>query len=299
MSLLTKRDVFEKVPIIEPKPAQKRDILAVHTNRHLEYLENFGIGMIDADTYIGEKSYETALLAAGGVKLCVDEGRKYSFALVRPPGHHAGIEKAMGFCIFNNIAIGVKYALSKGMKKIFILDFDVHHGNGTQEIFQNTQNVVFLSLHQYPLYPGTGSIEETKENIINIPLPPGTCEQSYLSAIDEIAMPILSEFKPDMVFLSAGYDAHFLDPLGGMKLTSGCYYKIAERIVKSKVKAVFALEGGYNLDALAKSVYATLAPLFDLDLYIEDPISEEKKITEYAMHRIKAVNDKLSEFWSL
>jgi acetoin utilization deacetylase AcuC-like enzyme len=303
MNLLTRKDVFEKVPLVEPIPAKREDILRVHTPEHFEFIRDFSGDMIDADTYVTSKSYETAMLAAGGVITCVDHCRnyRYTFALVRPPGHHAESERAMGFCLFNNLAVGVRYAEARyKFKKIFILDFDLHHGNGTQEIIQSDSNVLFVSLHQYPFYPGTGGVGEIEKNIINIPLPPGTCDSSYLRAIERIVFPVMREFNPEITFVSAGYDGHYKDPLGGMNLTTTTYYEIARRIVQSKVRTVFVLEGGYSLDALAKSVYATMIPLYELgDEPLEEPLSEEKKVTEYIESRLKVIAEKVSEYWTI
>jgi|Deesub1362A_J573_1020465.scaffolds.fasta_scaffold00350_31 acetoin utilization deacetylase AcuC-like enzyme len=303
MNFLTKKDAFEKIPLIEPSPAKKEDILRVHTKEHLEFIANFPTGMIDADTYVTDKSYEVAMLAAGGVITCVDQmdDYKYSFALVRPPGHHAEKDRAMGFCLFNNLAVGAGYAIAKRkIKRVFILDFDLHHGNGTQDIFQSNTHVLFASLHQYPFYPGTGGIDEIKENIINIPLPPGTCNSSYLKAIDEIILPVLEEFKPKLVFVSAGYDAHHEDPLGGMKLTTQAYYEISKRLVEYGANTIFVLEGGYNLSALARCVYATLIPIMDLyDEPLEESINEEEMVTNYIESRLQAVKRRVLEFWDI
>ncbi len=312
MRLLTKKDVFEKVPLVEPAYAKKEDILRVHALEHFEFIKHLsekGDAMIDADTYVNSKSFDTALLSAGGIMSCVDkyfEGYDYSFALVRPPGHHAESSRSLGFCLFNNVAVGAKYALEKyGIKKIFILDFDVHHGNGTQEIFYSSKNVLYLSLHQHLLYPGTGSIEETGRGegrgyTINIPLPPKTCDKSYLRVFDEIVMPVMKEFQPEVTFVSAGYDAHYSDPLGGMCLSSKCYYEIAKKLkLCTKAGIIFGLEGGYNVDALANSVFATLAALFELgEESTEAPLEENERITSYVSSKIEAIKEHLLNYWS-
>lgn len=312
MKLLTKKDVFEKVPLLEPTYAEKEDMLRVHTPEHFEFIKHLsekGESTIGADTYITSKSFDVAMLSAGGIISCVDkyfEGYKYSFALVRPPGHHAESNRSMGFCLFNNIAVGAKYAMEKyGLKRIFILDYDVHHGNGTQEIFYSSKNALYLSLHQYPLYPGTGSMGEIGEGegrgyTINVPLPPKTCDKSYLKVFDEIAIPLIKEFQPELIFASAGYDAHYSDPLGGMRLSSRCYYEIAKKLkLSTKAGIIFGLEGGYNIDALAGSVFATLTALFELgEEPLEMPIEENEKVTSYVNSRISAVKKQLSSYWS-
>lgn len=313
MNLLTKKDVFEKVPLIEPEYAKREDILRIHTQEHFEMVRDIskkGGEIVGPETYLTEKSFGIAMLSAGGVITCIDrcfEGYPHSFALIRPPGHHAESNAAMGFCIFNNIAVGARYAIEKyNLGKVFILDFDVHHGNGTQKIFYSDPRVLYLSLHQYPLYPGTGDINETGEGegegfTINVPLPPKTCDFSYLKVFDEIVIPVLRRYQPDLILVSAGYDAHYMDPLGGMTLSPRCYYELAKRLKQSAESGIiFALEGGYNLDALADSVYATLAALFDFE---EEewgkPMEEDKRVTDYIDSRINAVKRISSRHWDL
>lgn len=310
MNLLTRRDVFEKVPIDVPKRADEKDILKVHTKEHLELIKSLDQtgGLTDVDTYLSEGSFETAMLAAGGVMSCVDlysEGYGCNFAMVRPPGHHAEPNRARGFCLFNNVAVGVKYAIDvHRFERIFILDYDVHHGNGTQKIFYSDNNVLFFSLHQHPLYPGTGAVEEIGEGRgegynINIPLPPGVCDRSYLRAINEIAIPVLQEFDPELIFVSAGYDSHYKDPLGGMALSANCYYEISKALKQSGAGVIFSLEGGYNLEALAESVYATISPFFDIEPDLEESITEDATVTKYVDSKLIAAKRRLSEYWNV
>jgi acetoin utilization deacetylase AcuC-like enzyme len=306
MRLLTKEDVFEKVPLVEPSPASREDVLRAHFPEHLEAVKRLaeeGGGTIGMDTYVTPGSYEIALLSAGGVLTCVDkyfEGYEGSYALVRPPGHHAERHQAMGFCLFNNIATGAYYALEKyGLKRVMVLDFDVHHGNGTQDIFYSDPRVFYISLHQYPHYPGTGGIEENGEgrgrgHNLNIPLPPRTCDKSYLKAVEEVVIPVMNSFKPELVLVSAGYDTHHTDPLGGMNLSHGCYYTLTRRLMRStSAGIIFCLEGGYNLDALAKGVYATMAALFNLgESEFEEPRVEDEGVTKYVDSRIAILKEK-------
>jgi acetoin utilization deacetylase AcuC-like enzyme len=305
MRLLTKKDVFEEIPLFEPRAARREDLLRVHRLEHLENIRRLsesGGTTIGMDTYLTSQSYEIAKLSAGGVITCVDkfyEGYRYSFALVRPPGHHAEQSVAMGFCLFNNVAIAARYAIAKyGVEKILILDYDVHHGNGTQEIFYSDPRVFYVSLHQYPHYPGTGSIEEWGEGKgmgynLNIPLPPKTSDRSYLKAMDEVVLPAMRKYKPELVFVSAGYDAHHSDPLGGLELSHSCYYEVAQRLKENSPGIIYALEGGYSLEALATSVYATLIPIFDLkDEALEPPREEDPRVTRYVDTRIAIIKDK-------
>ena len=206
---------------------------------------------LDPDTMICKRSYEVACYAVGAAILAAKEN---GFALVRPPGHHASHDKAGGFCIFNNIAIATKFLLKKG-KRVFILDFDLHHGNGTQEIFLGEKNVLYFSLHQSPLYPGTGL--ESEKNCINIPLPFGTEDAEYVNELERKLIPTLRKFKPDIVGVSAGFDGYYKDfcymnPSAGFKLTKKSYEKIKE--ILKPYKTFFVLEGGYNPESIREGV---------------------------------------------
>jgi acetoin utilization deacetylase AcuC-like enzyme len=210
------------------------------------------------------------MLAAGGVMAGIDavlEKRvDAAFCAVRPPGHHAERDRAMGFCLFNNVAIGARYAQRKhSLEKIAILDWDVHHGNGTQHMFEDDPTVFYISLHQYPFYPGTGArgergVGEGTGFTLNIPLPAGTGEDRYLRAFDEEIVPALTDYKPDLLLISAGFDAHKDDPLGGMLLTEESFAKFTT-LLQDIAPVVSVLEGGYNLEALARSVEAHLGVL--------------------------------------
>ncbi len=311
--LLEEKKVFEKVPLLEPAQAREEDILRAHAKEVLERVRSASLRggtMLDPDTYVTRNSFEVAMLAAGGaitgVEKVLNGTSRYCFALVRPPGHHATKQRSMGFCLFNNVAVAAKYAVEKhALEKIFILDYDVHHGNGTQDIFYSSSQVLFASLHQYPFYPGTGSADEIgrgdgKGYTLNIPLPAGTGDADYLKAIDEIVLPVLKQFKPELMLVSAGYDAHVSDMIGGMNLSTSCYYRISELLKKNFGGGiVFSLEGGYNLDALAECVYAALAPLFGLEFEAEESKHEDKEISVYARKRIEEVKKELKDYWQL
>jgi acetoin utilization deacetylase AcuC-like enzyme len=306
IDFLEKIRVFEKVPLTEPTKASEKDILRVHTKEHLENMRltaKQGL-RVEGDTYFTRETYDTALLAAGGVLTCLNVNQKKGFALVRPPGHHATTSAAMGFCIFNNAAIGAAYARTKGFRRIAILDFDLHHGNGTQEIFYN-DDILYISLHQWPHYPGTGSIEELgigrgEGYTINIPLPGGVGDESYNLALNEIVFPLLREYSPEVLFLSAGYDGHFNDPLGSLNLSSGTYLNIAKVAKTLAKKVVFSLEGGYDLEALPLCVYASLQGLFDLEDATYDAVQmEDKKVSEHMELKIKKIRDSASRYWAI
>ena len=223
-----------------------------------------GFSSLDGDTIISPGSKKATFDAAGSIIAAIDGIQnkvfKNAFCNVRPPGHHSNKNKAAGFCILNNVAIGAKYLLNKHKyNKIAIIDFDVHHGNGTQDIFYNDKNVLFISTHQYPYYPGTGSEKEKGKfnNICNIPLPAGTNSEEYLNAF-EFALKRLNEFQPEFILISAGFDGHVLDPLAQFKLNTEDYYEITKRLLETSKKftggkVVSILEGGYDLLALKDS----------------------------------------------
>ncbi|MDD4161736.1 MAG: histone deacetylase [Methanothrix sp.] len=262
------------VDFITPKPATVDQIAAIHGRRYIDQVKaicEHGGGYLDIDTILSPSSYDAALMAAGGAMAAVDAvlgEHDSAFALVRPPGHHAMPNRGMGFCIFNNIAVAAKHAQARGLKKVLIVDWDVHHGNGTNDVFYSDPSVLYFSTHQYPHYPGTGRADEVGEDgaqgsKVNVPLPSGTGDAGYLMAYREILKPIALEFEPDIVLVSAGQDPHKDDPLGGMRLTSagfgaiaGLVKDIANTCCRGRLAA--ALEGGYNLQAQAEAVVAEI-----------------------------------------
>ncbi len=223
-----------------------------------------GLNFLDGDTIVSPGSKEATRDAVGSILTAIDGVMKKdfnnAFCAVRPPGHHAEKQKAMGFCVYNNIAVGAYYLLKKyNLKKVAIIDFDVHHGNGTQDIFYENEKVLYISTHQYPFYPGSGSNNEKGKhnNVLNIPLPAGTNSEEYLNAYEHV-LKKLKEFKPEFVLFSAGFDAHEDDPLAQFKLKSKDFYNLTKRTIhatqlSSKGKVVSILEGGYDLNALKES----------------------------------------------
>ncbi len=277
--LLNKKSFFKDVEIISPDIASEKHILNVHSEEHLFFVRDSifeGDRYLDSgDTYIVKESWIAALLAAGSgitaVDLAAGNHVKNIFCLVRPPGHHAGISFPMGFCLFNNTAIAVKYAIEKyNLKRIAIVDWDVHHGNGTQEIFYSSREVYYFSLHQYPFYPGTGAEDDKGDGAgfgynMNFPLHARTTGKKYLEIFDEYILSELKKYSPEIIFISAGFDAHTKDPLADMKLESSDFAQMSLRIRnfadEHNISIISFLEGGYNPDALAESVYEHLRVL--------------------------------------
>ena len=256
---------------LKPRKAAREDILSVHTASYVDRITPF-TGYYDPDTYVSPKSVEAALYAAGGVMDAVDRCRsgeiERAFCAVRPPGHHAEANRAMGFCIFNNVAIGARHAQRSGYAKVFIIDFDVHHGNGTQHIFETDDTVFYFSTHQYPHYPGTGSdLERGKGKgtgfTYNIPMRHGSGDKDYFHAYQDILPGLITNFNPDIALVSAGYDLHVNDPLAGIRVTSEGIKLIVRAIVTAKkgIPYIFCLEGGYNLASLKESVLITVNEL--------------------------------------
>ena len=266
-------DNFKKLNnknLIWKKPSKyKRELLEnTHNKDYINFVEKSfpekGLFFLDGDTIISPGSKEATADAVGSIITAIDgvQNKEFhnAFCAVRPPGHHAERNKAMGFCIYNNVAVGAHYLLEKyKFNKVAIIDFDVHHGNGTQDIFYDNEKVLYISTHQYPYYPGTGTEKEKGKynNIFNIPLPAGTTSEEYLNAY-EFVLKKIKEFKPEFILLSAGFDAHKDDPLAQLQLTSKDFYNLTKRTLNlaklyCEGKVVSILEGGYDLNALQES----------------------------------------------
>ena len=261
---------LNKKNLIWKKPSKyKRELLEnTHNKDYINFVEKSfpekGLSFLDGDTIISPGSKEATTDAVGSIITAIDgvQNKEFhnAFCAVRPPGHHAERNKAMGFCIYNNVAVGAHYLLEKyKFNKVAIIDFDVHHGNGTQDIFYDNEKVLYISTHQYPYYPGTGDEKEKGKynNIFNIPLPAGTTSEEYLNAY-EFVLKRIKEFKPEFILLSAGFDAHKDDPLAQFQLTSKDFYNLTKRTLNlaklyCEGKVVSILEGGYDLNALQES----------------------------------------------
>ena len=255
--------------IVEPRAATDEELGRVHDPEHIATVVS-GRGrtaMLDPDTFMSPESDEVARLAAGAVLTSIDRvldgpAGTRAFAMVRPPGHHAEADRAMGFCLYNSIAVGAAAARARGLQRVAIVDYDVHHGNGTQWIFYEDPSVLFISSHQFPFYPGTGAVTEAGRGegagfTINLPLAAGATDADYDRVYRDLAIPVLREFEPELLLVSAGFDAHVRDPLAGMRMTTAGFAALTTRLLRvadefCAGRAVFVTEGGYDTSALAE-----------------------------------------------
>ena len=293
------------VELIGAEPATREEIGYVHNLKLIATLEKIcreeAPGIIDyAPTYVTPSSFDDALLAAGGVINCtravMNNAAKNAFAIIRPPGHHAEPDRAMGFCIFNNVAIGARDALASGLERVAIIDYDAHHGNGTQAAFLNDERVGFLSAHQWGIYPGTGWIEDApnaKKRIVNVPLPAGAGDIAYERVADEIFRPFVKNYKPQMIFVSVGFDAHWSDPITTLGLSTAGYFMLAKKVVQLAEehcdgKIVFVLEGGYDPMNVANGAEAVfIAETGKGELEASDPNPRKEPDCEARIQEIR------------
>lgn len=314
MQKLRETGITEKTERIVPAKASKAQLAYVHTDAYTTRVEAMcqrGGGMLDPDTPLCPDTYEIARLSAGGVINAVDavmdtsNNLRQVFALVRPPGHHASTQQGRGFCIFNNSAIAAEHLKREyGIKRILIVDWDVHHGNGTQDVFFDDRAVLYFSTHQYPHYPGTGWLDEVGKGegagfTVNVPLPAGTDDAGYLYALHTVLVPIAADFRPEFVLVSAGFDAHTADPLASMNVTSpgfGLFADVVTAIAEksSKGRVVMALEGGYNLDALAESVSAVFQSFLSRGA---GRAKREAGTNRQVRERVEAIKELQRRYW--
>jgi acetoin utilization deacetylase AcuC-like enzyme len=256
----------------EAPRATEEQLVAVHTPEHVAAVRETSAraGAFDLDTPTSEGSWEAALRAAGGACALVEslmDGERAGYSLLRPPGHHAERDRAMGFCLFASISVAARHALdSLGASRVFVLDWDVHHGNGTNSIFHESRDVLFASLHQYPFYPGTGPLSDVGSGdgegfSINLPVPAGAGEDLFCGLVEHVVLPAARSFDPDLVLVSAGFDAHRDDPVGGCGLETASFAELTRQVLTLGKPVGCVLEGGYDLDALAGSVAATMEVL--------------------------------------
>ncbi|MFZ0888279.1 MAG: histone deacetylase [Candidatus Binataceae bacterium] len=295
-----------------PREATLDEIARCHGRDYIELVgrtANLDRYDFDPDTHTSRDSYRTALLSAGGVLTAVeavlDGAADNAFAIVRPPGHHALPERAMGFCFFNNVAIAARWLSEvRGLKRVMVVDWDVHHGNGTQEIFYESPEVLYTSTHQFPHYPGTGSLEERgyaagEGFTVNVPMPATFGDAEYLRVFDDLILPIGRLFKPELILVSAGFDCHFRDPLGAMRVTEEGFAAMTRRVKRLAAECcagrmVAALEGGYDLEALAGSGRAVIEEFGrDPDEKIAPPNGGER-----VMPLVQRVRRNLAPFWN-
>ena len=304
-----------KIDVFEPEKASREDILRVHSESYLEHLKSFcssGGGYLDFDTVVSEDSYNIAKLAAGGAitasKLVLN-GYKSAYSLARPPGHHATKERAMGFCLFNNIAVAIEYLKKyNGIKKFMILDIDAHYGNGTAEIYFKDPNVLYISIHQDPrtIFPGSGFIEEIGNGNgegfnMNIPMPPGSTSQDYIYILKRLLEPVANNFDADFYFLEVGFDAHRDDPLSRMNLDDEFYPWITSEMMKIAFKMVLIFEGGYNLGALSrcnmKMINVLMNEIGNKDYEINENMLKDQKVSDETKKIYKNIQDVFLSFY--
>jgi acetoin utilization deacetylase AcuC-like enzyme len=291
-----------------PRPATTAELLRVHTAGHVAQVASTAghSYRFDADTQAGPESYAAALLAAGAaagaVDRVLDAEIDRAFCVVRPPGHHALADRAMGFCLFNNVAVAAAHALSRGLKRVMVVDFDVHHGNGTQAIFYSDKRVLYVSSHQWPFYPGTGGVDEVGEGEgrgfnVNLPLPAGQGDGEYARVYRDIVEPVGRAFDPELVLVSAGFDAHRGDPLAGMDLTAAGYGELMDVCLgiasgASRGRVVAVIEGGYGLPGLAGAAAATVKALLG-----EPPPSVQPADSTAVGEIVRSYRRALRPFW--
>jgi len=276
--------LWERMELLDIQPADENQLLWLHDEDYLEelqFISQRGGGQFDADTIANWATWAAATTAAGSclgaVQDMLEGGVDHALCLVRPPGHHARPSQAMGFCFLNNVALAAEFALRHSVQRVAILDYDVHHGNGIQEMFYHRGDVLYASLHQLDIYPGTGTVDEVGVDAgiaqnVNFPLPRGAQNRHYLLALDEVILPLMRRYRPELILVSAGYDGHYADPLASHELTADVYHALTVRLRELAVelcegRLCVCLEGGYNLDALAHGVENTaLALLGDAPL---------------------------------
>jgi acetoin utilization deacetylase AcuC-like enzyme len=306
LDALEQAPFYKQLQFIEPEMLPEKLLYEVHSAEMIERIKEIsahGDSWIDLDTYVCKSDYETARLAAGGVAMVcrnvLSGDAQNAYALVRPPGHHASAERSMGFCLFNNAGLAA-HELSKQGKRILIFDHDVHHGNGTQSIFYTRNDVMYQSFHLSPHYPGTGATceigdGEGKGYTVNTPLGFGHGDNAVSQLFDEIFIPITRQYKPHLIIISAGYDSHHSDQLGGLKLTANFFGEMIKRFQSIQPRIVCTLEGGYNLQWIGKCFMSQLGQMMSHPLQFEDKIKGNDDVTSI----INSMKKELEAYWEL
>ena len=297
---------YDELDFIEPELLKEECLYDVHSEEMIQQVKemsSLGDSWIDLDTYVCKSDYETARLAAGGLlKICenvLNEKSDNGYGLVRPPGHHATRNRSMGFCLFNNAAIAANEITKKG-KKVLVFDPDVHHGNGTQDIFYDRKNVMYQSTHLSPHYPGTGDINEIgigegEGYTINAPLSYGNGDKAVSQILEEIFLPIAKQFKPNLIIFSTGFDSHHMDPLGGLKFTTNFYGELIKRYQEIQPKIVCTLEGGYNFQSIGKCLISQIGQMINHPLKFDDTVNENSDVEQL----IAQLRNNLSGYWKI
>jgi len=298
--------IVDYLSFIEPELYPEEPLYQIHSERMIERIKEISASQsswLDLDTYVCKHDFETARYAIGGtvqlIRNIYDGEATNGFALVRPPGHHATSKTSMGFCLFNNIALAAQELVNKG-KKVLIFDLDVHHGNGTQDIFYASNKVLYQSFHLSPHFPGTGAvqeigIEEGKGYTVNVPLSFGHGNTAVETLMKEIFLPIATQFNPDFILVSSGFDSHYADPLGGMHLTVDMFGWLLEQLLTIQSRLVCTLEGGYNLSVIGPCLISQLSVLSGHPLFYKDMVAEQDGWKPI----VKTIKNKMKKYWDI